>query len=163
MRIVLVVCTLVACKGDKQSQPKQQPEAKPFAPDPACAAKAKALEPWLAQLQIESASHEIDFGSKLQVIDREPAPISHHIDYMVITANKIEAFDISQHDFAQSTLPEHATAKQLSDRLVKIRGQAAGPDERDAAPDDHLRIDVDVAASWGDVARAVEAATKAGY
>jgi len=133
------------------------------AADPACAAKVKQLEPWLAQLDLEARSHEIDFGYTLQPIDRAPMPVTHHVDNVAITRTSIAAFDVSEHDHARNELGDHPAQKALDDRLVKIHDMKAGADEIDPAPDDLIRIDVDQRAAWGDVARALDAATKAGY
>lgn len=167
-RLVYVACMLVACG---KSQPADPPSAinpsaaaKPARPaDAACVAKVKDLEPWLAKLDVEKKSYEVDMGPKLQLIDREPVPVPTHVDAVEIRAKSIAAWDIGEHDHASTRLAEHATPKQLSEFLTQMHDQKASADAFEPASDDLLRIDVDRDAPWGDVARVLDAATRAGY
>lgn len=131
---------------------------KSAAPDNSgCEAQVKGLAPWLASLELERRSQEIDFGYKLQVIARDPMPVTTHVDNVEITADRTRVFDISEHD--------HATSHPgtVAERLAAIRAMKAGPDEFEPSPDDLLRIDVDQQAPWSAVVEVVDAATKAGY
>jgi hypothetical protein len=165
VRFALCVCLLVACDKKPADLPKAgaKPAAEAPAADPACAAKVKDLEPWLAKLQLETKSHEIDFGPKLQVIDREPLPVPTHVDAVEIRKTSIAAWDIGEHDHASTKLPEHATAKQLAEFLTTMHATKASADAFEPASDDLLRVDVDREAAWGDVAHVIDAATAAGY
>lgn len=130
--------------------------APPAATDPACSAKVKDLAPWVTALELERSSYEIDFGYKLQKIDRAPLPIAHEIDAVEITASHIEAFDATESNHAESKLGEKPTQKAVEDRLKTIHDMA------DATPD-RFRLDIDEKATWKDVARVIDAAIKAGY
>jgi hypothetical protein len=153
---LLLLC-LVACN---KTSAGEQPAASAVEKDPACTAKAKALEPWLAALELERQSYEL---GELPVIDRAPAPVPHEVDWVDVHKFGIYAWDVGEHDHALSKLGNHATQAQLVDYLTKMKAQPAGPDELHPAPDDLLRVQVDGDATWGDVVRVVDAATKAGY
>ena len=159
-RAALLLALAVGC--DKKPAPAPTATAAPAA-NAACTSKLEGFEPWLAKLEVENRSHELDFGYKLQVIDREPMPVPTHIDSVEITKTRISVFDVSEHDHAAGSLGEHPTQKAIAERLAKIHDMKAGPDEFEPAPDDLLRIDVDQAAAWGDVASVIDGATKAGY
>lgn len=163
VRIAYLACLLVGCGKAKPADKQVADKAGAHAADPACAAKVKDLEPWLAKLRLETTSHEIDFGPKLQLVDRDPMPVPTHVDAVEIGKASIRGWDISQHDHASNDIPEHATPKQLAEFLAKIHGQKASADEFEPASDDLLRIDVDREASWGDVTHVIDAATAAGY
>jgi len=162
MNRAVVVLVLAVASCDKKLASGSAPAATPAA-DAACTAKVQAFEPWFAKLKVETRSFELDFGYKLQVIDREPMPVSSHIDAVEIRKAGIAVFDVSEHDHANNGLGDHPTDKAIADRLVTIRAMKAGPDEFEPAPDDLLRIDVDPEATWGDVVHVIDAATKAGY
>lgn len=167
---VLVLGALAACGKADNEQPKpadkppevHKPLAKPDdkVPDPQCAAKAKELESWLEQFGVETASYEVDFGYVLPVIDRAPSPVEQKVDVVMIAAKSIQAFDVSEHNHVGNNL---ATPKLVAEKLAKLHGMAAGPDERDAGPNDQLRVDVDKDATWGSVVGVIDAAQKAGY
>ena len=163
MNRTVLLLALAATGCDKKPAPEAAPATAAKTANAACTAKLKDLEPWFAKLEVENRSHELDFGYVLQVIDREPMPVPTHIDSVEITKNRISVFDVSEHDHAAGSLGEHPTQKAIADRLAKIHDMKAGPDELEPAPDDLLRIDVDHAAMWGDVASVIDAATKAGY
>jgi hypothetical protein len=170
MKIAQVVCALLFVACGKSENKREEPVAKPNelagsattagsaagAPDPQCAAKVKDLEPWLISLQLESSSYEIDFGYKLQKIDRAPSPVEQQIDNVMITEKRIDAFDATESNHAESKLGEKPAQKDVAERLALIHGMT------NDAPD-QLRIDVDEKAPWSDVVRVVDAATKAGY
>jgi hypothetical protein len=164
--IACLLCLAVACDKKPADAPKELDPAKPatgVSASPSCGAKLEALEPWLAKLDIETKSHEIDFGPKLQVIDREPMPVEQRVDAVEIRKSSIRAWDINQHDHAETSLPENATPKQLADFLTKMHDQKASDAEFLPASDDLVRVDVDREAKWGDVTHVIDAATKAGY
>jgi hypothetical protein len=166
LRIACVACLLVGCGKAKPADNQVADKAvveKHVSADPACAAKVKDLEPWLAKLQLETKSHEIDFGPKLLVIDREPQPVAQHVDAVEIRKASIRAWDIGEHDHASSNLPEHATPKQLADFMMKTHDAKASADAFEPASDDLLRIDIDRDAAWADVTHVIDAATTAGY
>jgi hypothetical protein len=165
LRFAYGLCLLVACGKAKPADNKAADKAvsEPLAADPACAAKVKALEPWLAKLQLETKSHEIDFGPKLLVVDREPMPVPTHVDAVEIRKASISAWDIGEHDHASTRLPEHATPKQLAEFFTTMHATKAAADAFEPASDDLLRIDIDRDAAWADVAHVIDAATAAGY
>lgn len=151
MRRIALALALAACGKSAAGKPDR------------CTATTADLTAWLATLEVENRSHELDFGYVLQVVDRAPMPIPTHVDNVEITPQHISVFDISEHDHAQGSLGDHPTPKAILDRLVATRAQKAGPDEYAPAPDDLLRLDVDRAVPWGAVAIVVDAATQAGY
>src|SRR5687768_4870553 len=138
---------------DETSQKPVAVETKP-ATDPACAAKTKELEPWIAQLNAEERSHEVDFGYKLVVVDRSAADVEQQIDNAFITATQIEAFDETEANRADTKLGKNPAQKAVVERFATIKGMGQG---------ERLRVDVDEAATWGDVARTIDAAVAAGY
>ena len=166
LRIAYVACVLAAC-DKKPAPPTSGDHANPadtaVVASPACAAKVKDLEPWLAKLELETKSHELDFGYTLQVIDREPMPVEKHVDAVEIKKTSIGAWDISEGNHVDSKLPAHATPKQLAEFLTKMHDQKAPADAFEPAPDDLLRVDVDREAPWADVTHVIDAATTAGY
>ena len=160
MKRIALLLALGACgKAEEKKAPDdttQKPvavETKP-ATDPACAAKAKELEPWIAQLNAEERSHEVDFGYKLVVIDRGAADVEQQIDNVFITPTQIEAFDETEANRADTKLGKNPAQKAVIERFATIKGMGQG---------ERLRVDVDEAATWGDVARAIDAAVAAGY
>src|SRR3569833_889540 len=167
-RLVYVACMLVACG---KSQPADPPSAinpsaaaKPARPaDAARGAKVMDPEPWLAKLDVEKKSYEVDMGPKLQLIDREPVPVPTHVDAVEIRAKSIAVWDFGEHDHASTRLAEHATPKQLSEFLTQMHDQKASADAFEPASDDLLRIDVDRDASWGDVAHVLVVVSCVGF
>jgi len=159
-RFAYALCLLVACG---KAQPADKVADKPAVADAACTAKVKDLEPWLAKLDLEKMSNEIDMGPKLLLLDRAPSPVPTHIDAVEIRKDSIYAWDISEHDHASSKLEEHATPKQLAAFLTTMHDKKATADEFYPAPDDLLRVEVDRDAAWSDVAHVIDAATAAGY
>jgi hypothetical protein len=161
---MLLTCALLAaCSGRKADAPNPEAKATPAEPAkpatvPACAAKAKDLEPWLVQLEQEVSSHEIDFGLKLQPIDRAPYPVEQRIDYVSITDQCRALFEESEANHVGCSLDKLGGEDALVERL-----KAAHDQKGKGGVDDVLRLDVDGKAHWGDVARIVEAAAKAGY
>jgi hypothetical protein len=163
VRRVALLAGLAACGkgGEKKEAPAdaaKKPQAatvdaKPAA-DPACAQKAKDLEPWLAQLNAEEASFEIDFIYTLVAIDRGAANVEQQVDNVFVTPTQIEAFDASESNRAETKLGEKPAQDAVAARLAAIRGMGEGA---------RLRVDVDGASTWGDVARTIEAAVAAGY
>src|SRR5262245_56461169 len=132
MRIA-IACLVVALgcsdKHEQKAPPVTKQPDKPAARDTACVAKTKELEPWLAALDLESASYEIDFGFMLQPIDRAPFPVEQHIDSVSITKKTIGAYDIGEHNHAGSDLGKQQRA--LEAKLAEMKGKAAGADEID--------------------------------
>jgi hypothetical protein len=136
-------------------------EAAP-ATSPACAAKVKELEPWLAQLGIETASHEIEMGGTLPTIDRAAVPLSRVSDWLLI-GSSLSAYDATVRSVAGTDKPLARTAKAITDRLTQMHSTPTPSEERGAAPTDQLRINVDEKTPWKDVVLVVDAAAKAGY
>jgi hypothetical protein len=159
MKLLLAVC-LAAC-GNKAADAPKSDKPSHADVDPACSAKVKALEPWLAALELEKKSYEI--GTLLPVLDRSPMPVPRESDAIEVRKGAIYAWDISEHDHASSKLEDNPTQAQLVAFLTKTRAKLAVGDEYDPAPDDVVRIDVMSDANWGDVVRVIDAATKAGY
>src|SRR5512138_848773 len=102
-RVVPLACLAIACRSsDKPSDPPPaKPAVRPIdaapATDPACAAKVKELEPWLAQHETEIASHEIDLGGTLATVDRGAIPLSRHSDWITI-GKSVMAYDSTVHE-----------------------------------------------------------------
>jgi hypothetical protein len=164
--LAAIVALLVACdsKSNRGKEPPPKPRPEPVAVvDPACAAKVKDFEPWITAIQLESASSEIDFGSIMQAIPRAAWPVDQEVDLVIITAKRIDAYDATEHNHVGSSLGQDSSQPKLVAELTRTHGIPPDPKERDAGPKDRLRIDVDKDATWGDVARVVEAATTAGY
>jgi hypothetical protein len=161
---VAVLIALAACgkSGEKKAADEPSADAKPKvapidaapATDPACAQKAKDLEPWIAQLNVEEASFEIDFVYTLVAIDRGAANVEQQIDNVFITPTQIEAFDATESNRADTKLGEKPAQDAVVARLAAIKGMGDGT---------RLRVDVDGAATWGDVTRTLDAAVAAGY
>lgn len=157
------IAFLLAVGGCGKAEEKKTPnetaqkpvaaDAKP-ASDPACAAKAKELEPWIAQLDAEERSHEVDFVYQLVVIDRGAASVEQKIDNVYITPTAIEAFDESEANRADTKLGKNPAQKAVAERIATIKGMGQG---------ERLRVDVDEGATWGDVTRTLDAAVAAGY
>jgi hypothetical protein len=164
-RLAYAVCLIVACDKKATDPSKHETEVSDtvVAASPACTAKVKELEPWLAKLAVETKSHEVDFGYKLQVIDREPMPVEKHVDDVEMTKTSIGAWDVSQGNHVDSKLPDHATQAQLTGFLTRMHDQKATADVFEPESDDLLRVDVDRETPWGDVTHVIDAATKAGY
>lgn len=160
MKRVVMLLAAAACGNAEEKKTPEEATAKPVAgdakaaADPGCAAKAKELEPWLAQLAGEERSHEVDFGYKLVVIDRGAASVEQRIDNVYITPTAIEAFDESEANRADTKLGKHPSQKAVVERVATIKGMGEGV---------RLRVDVDEGARWGDVTRTVDAAVAAGY
>jgi hypothetical protein len=164
-RSLIALALLIGCKSDPKTEPPPTPPKGSadieVETSPECAAKVAELGPWLEKLELEQASHEIDFGYSLQVIDRAPAPLPRRIDIVMIEDKELNAFDANESNYAQSTFEGAPTQKMLDDKLALMF--AAKATDKPEAPDDTVRIDVDPKARWGDVVRVVDAATKAGY
>lgn len=164
----LIAVVLVAACG-KSSEPAREPppagsgSGSAVVTSPECAEKVKELGPWLEQLAVEQASHEIDFGYKLQVIERAPLPMPRKIDLVMVKAKSLDAYDLAGTKHEELELANVPAQKDLEAALAQMF--ATKPDAVDKAlpPPDLLRIDVDVAARWSEVVRVVDAATKAGY
>ena len=89
VRIAYLACLLVACGKAKPADKVAAKAGTAAIADAACAAKVKDLEPWLAKLDLEKKSYEIDMGPKLLLLDREPAPVPTHIDAVEIRKTSI--------------------------------------------------------------------------
>jgi len=149
----------------KETEPTPTTEAPPVAAkiDPACEAKVKELAPWLAQHEVETASREIDFGYTLAVIDRLPSPVAQVIDTVFVTPKNIAIYDASEANHVGG-LGENAKQEEVEAKLAAAFAQKPDPKkDRDAAPADTLRIDIDRDATWTDAARVLAAVQKAGY
>lgn len=172
VKAFVVTALIGACgKSDQPAKPQEASnsqragsaaEGSPAKADPACAAKVKALEPWLAQLGIETASHEIDWGYKLAKIDRPPIPLSRHSDWIAI-GKELQAYDSTVHETTGSDKPLAKNAKALVEKLKQMHDTPASPDDKDAPPNDQLRFSVDEKAPWSDVVLVANAAARAGY
>lgn len=163
-RTLIALALLVGCKSDdKKPAPAPPTDDKPVVTSPECAAKVKALAPWLEQLEIEQASHEVDFGYSLQVIDRPPVPQPRKIDVVMIQEKSFDGYDLNGKEHARIELSATPTPKDLETTLAAMFATKPDPAEKDLPPPDLVRIDVDPAATWGNVVRVVDAATKAGY
>ena len=170
VRGVCVVCVVGCGKGSKQEAPstgsaatgatgssaKAATGSAAKAPDPECSAKVKELAPWLESFELERSSYEIDFGYKLQPIDRAPMPVEQKIDALEIKPTGMQAFDATESNHADTKLDPNPSPKAVEERLATIHGM---PNDKP----DRIRIDVDQKALWKDVVRAVQAAEKAGY
>jgi hypothetical protein len=160
MKRLAFLLVLGACGKADETKGREETAPKPVgldarsATDPACASKAKELEPWLAQLNLEERTFEVDFVYELVVIGRGPAGVEQQIDNVFITPTRIEAFDETEANRAETKLGERPAQQAVVQRLAAIKAMGQGV---------RLRVDVDQAATWGDVARAVEAAAAAGY
>ena len=163
MKRLAILVALGACSKSEEKkeakapdEPAQKPVAvggKPAA-DPACAAKAKELEPWLAQLNAEERTFEVDMVYRLVVIDRGAAEVAQQIDNVFITPTAIEGFDETEANRADTKLGKNPAQKAVVERIATIKGMGQG---------EVLRVDVDEAATWGDVSRTLDAAVAAGY
>lgn len=164
-RTLIALALLASCKSDvSDPKPVKKPPEPTIETSPECAAKVKELAPYLEQLEMEQASHEIDFGYTLQVIDRPALPIAtRKIDAVEIKEKAIAAFDASESDHANGTLADTPTQKALEDKLAQMFATKPDPADKSFSSGDLLRIDVDTKATWGDVVRVADAATKAGY
>jgi hypothetical protein len=150
MKPVAFLLILAAC--GKADEPR--PEATPTTVDPACETAVKELEPFVAQLAAEEATHEVDFVYALAVVDLPAAKVEQEIDNVYVTAKAIEAFDETEVNRADTKLGETPAQSAVVERLAAIEAMGSG---------ERLRVDVDGAARWADVARTIEAATAAGY
>lgn len=168
-RLVLLACVVVAC-GKSEQKPTEaahntvdkQAEAKPHATDPACAAKVKELEPWLTQLEIETASHEIDWRYKLPQIDRAAIPLSRHADWIAI-GKDLMAYDSTVHETTGADKPVAKNLKAVVLKLKEMHDTPASAEDKDAPQNDQLRFNVDENATWSDVVLVANAASQAGY
>ena len=164
MRTVMVGCLLaIACdKSDRSGDPPRRPDPPrvadaAVAPSAACVKKVEQLAPWLEAFELEVASHEVDFGSKLHAIDRPPAPVEQRVDNVTIKPKTIQIWDASE----ANRVGNEVEAKDLAARLTATRTNTEEVDEK--GPDDLLRIDVDAGATWEPVVNVVAAAAQAGY
>jgi hypothetical protein len=167
--MVLLACLVAACGKSEKKASEAAPKTaetkrdeKPAAPDPACAAKVKELEPWLAQLEIETASHEIDWGYKLPQIDRPAIPLSRHADWIAI-GKELMAYDSTVHETTGADKPIAKNAKAIVEKLKQMHDTPASAEDKDAPSNDQLRLNVDEKAAWSDVVLVANAAAKAGY
>ena len=158
----LVLLVLVACgKSEERKsglQPEKTPAAKPA--DPACAAKAKELEPFFAGLMLEKASQEINFGWQPVTIDRPALSIARDIDNVTITPKTVAAYDASESNHVDNNIAPNTKPDVAKDRFAAIFAMKV---EKERGPDDVFRLDIDKAATWGEVVRIVDAAAAAGY
>lgn len=157
MKRIALIALVAACgKGEEKKPVAEKPTAADAkaAADPACAAKAEELEPWIAQLDKEESTHEVDFVYELVAVDRGAEKVEQRIDNVFVTPTQIEAFDETESNRADTKLGKNPAQKAVAERLATIHGMGQG---------DRIRIDVDKAATWGDVARTVDAAVAAGY
>jgi biopolymer transport protein ExbD len=160
MRTWLLVLALVACKGnEKKSGRIEEKTAETPAPkaDPDCANKTNQLQAWLEQLREQKSTEEINFGWQPVVLDREPAKVSQSVDNATVTPKSVAAFDSSESNHVGDNIGAKADAKKVSERLTAIFNMKSGKD------DDVLRVDVDAAAPWSEVAKLVDAAVQVGY
>jgi hypothetical protein len=165
-RTLIALALLIGCKSEPKSDP---PPAEPPPADdkietsPECAAKVKELAPWLEQLLLEQASHEIDFGYTLQIIDRTASPQPRKIDVLMITAKSFDGYDLNGTEHARIEIDAAPTQKALETKLAEMFATKPDPADKELPPPDLVRIDVDTEARWADVVRVVDAAIKAGY
>jgi hypothetical protein len=161
--VLLALTLLVACKSglqpDKTSPQPGSASAAPAA-DPACAAKAKELEPFLAGLLVEEATAEINMGWAPVVVDREARPARQDIDNVTITPKTVSAYDASESNHVDNNIEPNTKPEVAKARLAKTFEMKV---EKQRGPDDVLRVDVDKDATWGEVVRIVDAAAGAGY
>lgn len=156
MKFLWITILLVSCKSratESEGRPAPTPIEKPT-PDPACAAKAAELAPFLAQLYLESASAEINMGWTPQIVDRTAAPVEQFTaDAVTLTPEVKAAFDASETNHVDNNLGVslERLQKTFETKTEKRANHAK------------LRIDVDVAVTWGDVVGVVDAARTAGY
>lgn len=159
-RTLIALALLAACG---KSEPKSDP---PKTTDDAaeCAAKVKELAPWLEKLEIEQASHEIDFGYTLQVIDRAPVPLPRKIDVMIVQEKKLDGYDLRGTEHERLDFGGDLPAPEVVEAtLAAMFATKPDPTDKSLPPPDLLRIDVAPLAHWSDVVHVVDAAAKAGY
>lgn len=163
MKYLAVILLLAACKSDgKKSgrQPEPAPVGSASAADPACANKAKDLEPFLAALLVEEASNEINMGWSPVVVGLEARPVRQDIDNVTITPKTVSAYDVSEANHVDNNIQPNTGADVALARFAKILEMKV---EKRRGADDMLRLDIDKDATWGEVTRIVDAATAAGY
>jgi hypothetical protein len=159
----LLIALLVGCGKSSEPTHDQRGSGSAVVTSPECAQKVKELTPWLEQIEVEQASHEIDFGYQLQVIDRAPLPLPRKIDIVMIKATSFDAYDLAGSEHMQVELVDVPSQTELDTALAAMFATKPDASDKSLPPADLLRIDVDIGAPWSDVVRTVDSATKAGY
>lgn len=159
MRTWLLVLALVACKGNEKKSGRVEEKTTEPAPktDPDCANKANQLQAWLEQLREQKSTEEINFGWKPVILDLAPAKVTQEVDNVTVTPKSVAAFDTSEANHVGDNIGANADAKKVSERLTTIHNMKTGKD------DDVLRVDVDAATQWSEVAKLVDTAAQVGY
>jgi biopolymer transport protein ExbD len=159
MKTWVLVLALVACKGNEKKSGLVEDKTAEPAPkvDADCANKANQLQAWLEQLREQKSTEEINFGWQPVVLDLAPAKVTQEVDNVTVTPKSVAAFDSSESNHVGDNIGANADAKKVSERLTTIFKMKTGKD------DDVLRVDVDAATQWSEVAKLVDAAAQVGY
>lgn len=162
-RSLIALALVAACSKSEPPDPPPVKPAEPTGPDAACAAKIAKLAPWLEQLELEKASHEIDFGYSLQVIDRTPLPVLRKIDALIVKEKSFDGYDLNGTEHERIEIDDVPMQTALEAKLAQMFATKPDTTDKRRPPPDLLRIDVAPSATWGNVVRVVDAAVKAGY
>lgn len=162
-RVVLLLVAVTACKGEPKSNRREDPKPPPVAADaaavdPACLTKAKDLQQFLETFLVEVDSYEINMGWTPALAEKTPAAVPQNLDYLLVTPKTVSAYDVSESNHVDNNIGPGKPADARLETTFEMKGK-----ERDAGPEDHLRIDIDATVPWEEVARIVTAAQKAGY
>jgi hypothetical protein len=166
-RSLIALALVIGCGKSEPTREKNDPPPKndddKVETSPECAVKVAALASWLEKLELEQASHEIDFGYALQVIDREPVPLPRKTDVLIVKEKGFDGWDLQGDKMERLSIDGDVSRADLEAAVAAMIATKPDPADKELPPGDQIRFDIAPGALWSRVVRAVDAATKAGY